>query len=58
MTDGEPELVLGDAVVPWTVRGYGSPRRRPRRGNVEVLTPPSSVAALNAGYRAQIAVDA
>ena len=58
MTDGEPELVLDDAVVPWSVHGYGSPRRRPRRGNVEVLTPPSSVAALTAGYRAQIAVDA
>jgi hypothetical protein len=49
-----PALVLEDAVVPWTVRGYADPLARPRTGVVELVTPPSSVAALRAGYRPQI----
>jgi hypothetical protein len=56
LTDGTPELVLDDAVVPWTARGYGAPRARPKHGNVDVLTPPASVAALTAGYEPQLGV--
>ena len=52
--DGEPALVLADAVVPWTTRGYAAARSRPRRGSVELITPPASVAALRAGYRPQL----
>jgi hypothetical protein len=52
--DGRPVLVLDDTVVPWTVEGYGRRRARPARGPVEVVTPPSTVAALTAGYRPQI----
>ncbi len=52
--DSEPALVLDDAVVPWTARGYGTARPRPSAGDVTVVTPPSSVAALRAGYRPQI----
>lgn len=52
--DGRPALVLDDAVVPWTVHGYGIARRRPRRGTVEMITPPSTVAALRSGYEPQI----
>jgi len=58
LVDDEPRLVLDDAVVPWTVRGYGAPQRRPRSGNVDVLTPPSTVAALRAGYQPQLGVTA
>lgn len=54
LQDGEPALVLGDALVPWTTDGYGPPRPRPSTGTAELLTPPSSVAALRAGYRPQI----
>jgi hypothetical protein len=49
-----PVLVLDDATVPWTTHGYGARRRRPSGGDVDVLTPPSSVAALQCGYRPQL----
>ncbi len=54
LVDGKPALVLDDAVVPWTIRGYGHPTRRPAAGRVEAVTPPSTLAALGAGYRPQI----
>jgi hypothetical protein len=53
-----PALVLGDRLVPWSVDGYGAPRSRPSRGDATVLTPPSSVAVLSAGYEVQIDVSA
>jgi hypothetical protein len=52
--DGGPALVREDALVPWTIGGYAPPGRRPVRGDVEVITPPSTVAALRAGYRPQV----
>jgi hypothetical protein len=52
--DGEPYLVLDDAVMHWSTQGYGRRRPRPRSGDVELITPPASVAALRAGYRPQI----
>ena len=52
--DGEPALVLDEAVVPWTIRGYSAARARPRAGFAEVIPPPSTLAALRAGYRPQI----
>jgi hypothetical protein len=51
---GEPCLVRDDVVVPWSTEGYGTPRRRPRSGAVDLITPPASVAVLRAGYRPQI----
>ena len=48
--DPRPHLVLGDALLPWTPEGYGTRIARPSTP-VEVLTPPSIVAALRAGYR-------
>ena len=52
--DGVPSLVLGDAVIAWSQRGYGTPRARPRRGATQVITPPATVAVLRAGYPVQI----
>jgi hypothetical protein len=52
--DGTPAVVAGDHITDWTLGGYGSRRARPRAGTVPVLTPPSTVAALRAGYEAQI----
>ena len=49
-----PALVLGDAVVPWTLGGYGDPRVRPRSGRAMMLTPPSTGEALRAGYLPQV----
>ncbi len=51
---GQPGLVLGDTVVPWASEGYGAPVPRPRTGTATVITPPSAVAVLRAGYPVQI----
>ncbi|MFL6129724.1 MAG: hypothetical protein ACJ73E_11740 [Mycobacteriales bacterium] len=52
--DDGAALVRDDAVVPWTTTGYAAPRRRPRTGRVDLVTPPATVAALAAGYRPQV----
>lgn len=49
-----PAVVLGDAVVPWNPLGYGTARRRPTSGQACVITPPTTMAALRAGYQVQI----
>lgn len=54
LIDGGTHLVLGDELVQWTHAGYGDRRTRPVSGRVRVLTPPSSVAVLRAGYPVQI----
>ena len=54
LEDGQPALVLGDALVPWTTDGYGGRRPRPTAGTATVITPPSTVAVLRAGYPVQI----
>ncbi|MEO7236062.1 MAG: hypothetical protein ABIW80_11900 [Lapillicoccus sp.] len=52
--DGKPVLVRGSLVVPWTVAGYGPPRRRPRWGAAVLLTPPTTLAVLREGYVPQV----
>ncbi len=54
LVDDAPALVLGERVVRWSVTGYGRALRRPRRGTVTVVTPPSTVAAFRGGYRPQV----
>jgi hypothetical protein len=49
-----PAVVVGDRLVEWTLQGYRGGVARPVRGNADVVTPPSSVAALRAGYPVQI----
>jgi hypothetical protein len=56
MMDGEPYLVTSEGLVRWTTTGYADARRRPRHGRAVALTPPTSVAALRAGYRPQIGI--
>jgi hypothetical protein len=51
---GAPKLVAGDMVVEWTTAGYGRRDARPARGAVDVITPPSTLAVLGAGYPVQI----
>lgn len=52
---GVAAVVVGDALVPWTPLPSGYDRaatqRRPTRGDATILTPPSSVAVLQAGYQ-------
>ena len=48
---GVPYLVDKGQLLGWTSAGYRSALPRPRRRDVEVLTPRSIVAVLSAGYR-------
>lgn len=50
----QPYLVLGDSLWPWNFGGYGKPVERPNGIEVTVLTPPSAVRALRAGYQPKI----
>jgi hypothetical protein len=49
--DGSPALLVNGRALPWSFDGYGEPARLRRGAQVEVLTPPSNVAAIAAGYR-------
>jgi hypothetical protein len=48
--DGEPWLVLGSQILRWTPGGYAERRPRARAGDATVITPPSLVAVLRAGW--------
>lgn len=48
---GGAGLLLAGRVHPWSFHGYGAPAKTRLPGTVEVLTPPSIVAAIAAGYR-------
>jgi len=49
-----PAVVVGSHLAEWTHEGYRTRQRRPRHGTAQVITPPSTVAALRAGYPVQI----
>ena len=49
--DGRIGLLLAGRLRPWSFGGYGPPTQVEMPGVVEVLTPPSTVAAIAAGYR-------
>jgi hypothetical protein len=49
-----PAVVVGSHLAEWTTEGYRTQHRRPRHGSARVITPPSTVAALRAGYPVQI----
>jgi hypothetical protein len=49
--DSEPCLVHGDELLRWTPAGYVARIERPARGEAVVLTPPSLVAVLRAGWQ-------
>jgi hypothetical protein len=48
--DHVPRVVLGKTWAPWTPAGYGRAVSRPAGAEVEVLTPPSVVRAIAAGF--------
>jgi len=53
LADGEPWLVLGGTLLHWTPAGYED--RRPRPGGAATLvTPPSLVEVLRAGWRGAV----
>jgi hypothetical protein len=49
--DGSCQLVAGDRLLRFSFDGWVGPSPRPRAGDAQVLTPPTSVAALAHGYR-------
>jgi hypothetical protein len=52
--EARPYLVEGDRLLAWSSAGYAGVVPRPKRRDVEVLTPRSIVAVLSAGYRAML----
>jgi hypothetical protein len=54
LLDSSPSVVIGNQLTEWTRDGYGTRRARPAQGTAHVITPPSTLAALRAGYPAQI----
>jgi hypothetical protein len=48
---GEAWLVRGSELLRWTPAGYGERRPRPRNERAVVITPPSLVAVLRAGWQ-------
>jgi hypothetical protein len=48
--DGEPYAIRSANLLRWTAEGYTERQQRPRGITVDVLTPPSILAVLDAGY--------
>jgi hypothetical protein len=54
LEDGAPLLVLGSELLRWAPSGYTDRCRRPGFGTAVVITPPSLVAVLHAGWRGAV----
>jgi hypothetical protein len=54
LRDGEPWLVLGPDLLRWMPGGYGERTPRPARENALLITPPSLVAVLRAGWEGAV----
>jgi hypothetical protein len=51
LRDGTPWLILGSSLLHWTPAGYVERSPRPSGARATVITPPSLVAVLRAGWR-------
>jgi hypothetical protein len=54
LLDSSPAIVIGDHLTEWTRDGYRTRQTRPTQGTADVITPPSTLAALRAGCPVQI----
>jgi hypothetical protein len=54
LRDGAPWLVLGRELLVWTPAGYGERGARPRGAPTTLITPPSLVAVLRAGWEGAV----
>ncbi len=50
----QPYLVAQECLIPWSFGGYGKGQEKPGQQKVWVLTPPSIVRSLKAGFRPNI----
>jgi hypothetical protein len=48
--EGAAFAIRNDELLHWTPTGYGERRELPKHGTIDVITPPSIVAALAEGY--------
>ena len=53
--EGRAHALRSGTMAPWSFTGYGEPLKVGTGIEVDVLTPPSTVAALAAGYRPELA---
>ena len=51
LREGEPFLVLGEELLRWSAAGYVARIPRPAGQRAELITPPSLVAVLRAGWQ-------
>ena len=56
LRDGDPWLVRDGALLSWSPGGYRSCVRRPNRERATVITPPSLLAVLRAGWEPAVAL--
>jgi hypothetical protein len=54
LRDGAPWLVLGSELLAWTPTGYAQRVARPPRARALVITPPSLVDVLRAGWEGEV----
>jgi hypothetical protein len=54
LAGGVPAVVVDGHLAEWTHDGYGARLALPAGGDAQVITPPSTVAVLRAGYPVQI----
>ncbi|GAA3437060.1 hypothetical protein [Kutzneria kofuensis] len=54
LVDALPALVVDGSLALWTRAGYLGRKRRPTAGTATVITPPSTVTVLRAGYPVQV----
>ncbi len=52
--DGEPRIVLGSELLSWTPAGYAARRPRPVGKQALLITPPSLIALLGAGWQPHV----
>jgi hypothetical protein len=53
LLDDAPYLVLGDALLRWSAAGYSDRRARPH-GHAAVITPPTTLTVLDAGWEGSV----
>lgn len=54
LLDETPALIVDDHLAPWTRSGYQARKPLPKSGTATVITPPSTITVLKAGYPVQI----